>query len=318
MNKIKRVLGLLLATSTIFTLGACSPTKEASSKAPTKQTLTFGVMGSIDAVPFIIAKEKGYFEKEGVDINIENFKNSKDRDAAFQAGTLDGVICDEVAISLYQNSDFDVKITGVTDGDFMLIAGKDSGIKSLEDIKGKSVAISEKTAIEYTLDKVLESKSLKANDVEKSVIPAIPTRLEMLNSNKVSAALLPEPFSSMAIANGGILLGSATELASYPSVSAFTQKSIDAKSSEIKSFYKAYNKAVNYINSTPVSEYEDLIIQTVGYPEEMKGKITLPKFRETTLPKDSEVQSAIDWCTNNKLIDKTLTSKDVMSKVGAN
>lgn len=314
MTKFKKLLTILTSTAVLLSLTACTKTEE--TKTSEKQSLTFGMMGSIDSVPFVIAKEKAFFEKAGVDVTIETFKNSKDRDAAFQAGSLDGVICDEVAISLYQNADFDVKITGITDGDFMLIAGAKSGIKSLGDIKGKSVAISEKTSIEYTLDKIFEKNSMNPKDIEKSMVPAIPTRLEMLNNGNVDAALLPEPFSSMAISSGGILLGSAINLASYPSVSAFTQKAIDDKSSEIQAFYKAYNEAVDYINSTSVTEYEDLIIKTVGYPEDMKGKIKLPTFRKNMLPKDEEVQEAIDWCKDNNLITKTLTPKDVTNNIG--
>lgn len=314
MTKLKNILCTITASILVLSLSACSTVKDDT--AATKKTLTFGAMSSVDAVPIVIANEKGYFKKEGIEVNLQTFKNSKDRDAAFQAGSLDGVICDYIAVSLYQNADFNVKITGVTDGDFMLVAGAKSGIKSISDIKGKSVAISEKTAIEYSLDKILEKNSLKPTDVKKSIVPAIPTRLEMLSNSKVDAALLPEPFSSLAIKDGGILLGSAAKLNSFSSVTAFTQKSIDDKSAEIKAFYKAYNEAVDYINSTPISEYEDTIIKTVGYPESMKGKITLPKFRKNTLPTDAELQSAIDWTVKNGLVKKTLAPKDLMSDIG--
>lgn len=314
MIKLRKLLLTITASFLVLSLSACSPAKETS--VAKNKTINFGAMPSIDAVPIVIANEKGYFKKEGIDVNLQTFKNSKDRDAAYQAGSIDGVICDYIAVSLYQNADFNVKITGATDGDFMLVAGAKSGIKSINDIKGKSVAISEKTAIEYSLDKILENNSLKPTDVKKSVVPAIPTRLEMLSNNKVDAALLPEPFSSLAINDGGILLGSAGKLNSFTSVTAFTQKSIDDKSNEIKAFYKAYNEAVDYINSTPISEYEDTIIKTVGYPASMKGKITLPKFRKNTLPTEAEVQSAIDWTVKNGLVKKTLAPKDLMSDIG--
>ena len=61
-------------------------------------TLSFGAMGSIDAVPLVIAQEKGYFEEEGLNVNLEIFTAAKDRDAALQAGELDGVLADEAAI----------------------------------------------------------------------------------------------------------------------------------------------------------------------------------------------------------------------------
>lgn len=315
MLKNKKLLSLLTTSLIILSLSACSSPAKETASAP-KHKLNVGAMASVDVVPIVIANEKGFFKKEGLDVNFQPFKSSKDRDAAFQAGALDGEICDEIAISLYQNADFNVKITGITDGDFMLIANPHSGIKSINDIKGKSVAISEKTSIEYTLDKILEKNSLDPKDVKKSIVPAMPTRLEMLRNNKVDAALLPEPFSTLAIKDGGILLGSASNLASYPSVTAFTQKAIDGKGTEIKAFYKAYNEAVDYINSTPISQYEDIIIKTVGYPSDMKGKITLPKFRKNALPSEDEVKSAIDWTKKNGLLKKDLNAKDVMNDIG--
>ncbi|QGU96729.1 transporter substrate-binding domain-containing protein [Clostridium bovifaecis] len=314
MVKLKKILAVVTASILMISLSACSAKKQDAAKS--EQTLSIGAIGSIDVVPIVIANEKGFFKKQGVDVNFQPFKSSKDRDAAFQGGNLDGIIFDEVAACLYQNGGFNVKITGVTDGDFMLIANSKSGIKSIGDIKGKSIAISEKTAIEYTLDQILEKNSLDPKDIKKSMVPAVPTRLEMLRNNKVDAALLPEPFATIAIKDGGVLLGSASKLASYPSVTGFTQKSIDGKGNEIRAFYKAYNEAVDYINSTPISEYEDIVMKTVGYPDDMKGRITLPKFRKNILPSEVEIKTAIDWTSRNGLIKESLSSKDLVNDIG--
>lgn len=317
MKTIKKISILFLTVLLMLSIAGCSAANNAA-QPPQKEmkTLNFGAMGSVEVIPIIIADENGFFEKQGLDVNIQTFKSAKDRDAAFQSGNLDGIIGDEVAIVLYQNADFDVKITGATDGNFTLIANPNSGIKDITGIKSKSVAISEKTCIEYTLDKVLEKSALSPMDIQKTVIPAIPTRLEMLRTNKVDAALLPEPFSTLAIKDGGVVLGSANDAGIYTSVTAFTQAAIDTKSAEIKAFFKAYNEAVDYVNNTSISEYEDLIIKTVGYPEDMKGKIELPKFRKNMLPAEADIQSVIDWATNIKLIKKELSPKDLMSNIG--
>ncbi len=313
MFNFKKLISISTAAVLALSLIACS--KPNNTDGTTKQSLTFGLMPSVDAVPFIIADEKGYFKAQGVNVMLEVFKSAKDRDAAFQSGSLDGIIGDEVAICLYQNADFNVKITGITDGDFILVAGKDSGIKSISDLKGKSAAISEKTVIEYTLDSLLAKGGVEPNDITKTAIPAIPTRLEMLRNNKVDAALLPEPFCTLAIKDGGIQLGSANKENMFPSVSAFTQKAIDGKTDSIKAFYKAYDKAAEYINSTPISEYEATVIKTVGYPEDMKGKITLPKFRKNVLPTDSELNDAINWAKKKGLLSKTLSTKDLVNEI---
>ncbi|HWR60136.1 MAG TPA: MetQ/NlpA family ABC transporter substrate-binding protein [Clostridia bacterium] len=314
MKKFNKLMVICTAVMLLISLTACSSANNGAEPVAAKG-LNFGAVGSVEVIPIIIAEEKGYFENEGIKVNFQSFKSAKDRDAAFQSGNLDGIICDEVAVALYQNADFDVKITGHTDGNFMLIANPESGIKSISGLKGKSIAISEKTCIEYTLDTILEKNSLLRSDVQKSMVPAIPTRLEMLRTNKVNAALLPEPFSTLAIKDGGILLGSANVSGIYTSVTAFTQAAIDSKAPEIKAFFRAYNNAVDYVNSTPIAEYEATIIKAVGYPEDMKGKIELPEFRKNALPEEADIKSVIAWAEKNNLLKKELSPKDLTSSI---
>ena len=153
--KIKNLLVTTLAVAAGLTLTACQSDK--SEGASTSQegeavTLNFGAMGSIDTIPFVIAQENGYFEEEGIKVNLELFNAAKDRDAALQAGQLDGVLADETAIAIYQNSDMDMQITGATNGYWTLVATDQSNIHSLEDLKGKKIGISENTMIEYYHD----------------------------------------------------------------------------------------------------------------------------------------------------------------------
>lgn len=318
MKTYKKISLICLALVLAISFSACSTASQPSvDKTQTQaKELTFGAMSSVEMVPIIMADEKGYFEKQGIKLNLQIFKNAKDRDAALQSGKLDGIIGDEVAVTLYQNAGLDVKITGLTDGNFVLVANPASGIKTIQDIKGKSVAISEKTVIEYTFDKVMEKNGLDPKSVQKSIIPAMPTRLEMLRTGKVDTALLPEPFASLAVKDGGIVLGSANDAKMYTSITAFTQDSINNKSNEIKAFFKAYNEAVDYVNSTPISEYEDIIIKTVGYPQDMKGQIKLPKFNKNVFPAEQDIQSVIDWAKQNNLLKKELSPKDLVSNIG--
>lgn len=305
---MKKTLIVLLALLLLLPLSACA-TK------PSDKTLTIGALPSIDVMPFVIAEQQGHFKKYGVNFKLELFKSAKDRDAAFQAGTLDGLCCDEVAVCIYQNAGTDLKITGMTDGEYVLVAGKNSGIKTMADMKGKSVAISEKTLIEYTLDSILAKNGMQAADVVKTAVPAVPMRLEMLNEAKADAALLPEPFATFAINDGGIALSSATGIGLYPSVIAFTKQTIDARRADIAAMYKAYNDGVDYLNSTPIATYEDLIIKTVGYPENMKGKIVLPKYTKNNLPLQGDLQAVISWAAAKGLCQGTLDAKGLVVAV---
>ncbi len=317
MNKIIKILVVLLITMMLF--AGCSKyfvidkSKEIANKE--KTVIRIGMMSSTDVIPYVLMKEKGIADKYNIDLQLEVFTSAKDRDAALQAGELDGVLTDYIGVTMYQNAGFDVRITGITDGDYILVAGKNTGITSINDIKSKSIAISENTLIDYTLHLILLKNNLKADDVVKEIVPRIPDRLELLRNDKIDLGLMPEPFATLAIKDGTKVLGSANEFGLYPAVSAFTKKSLDEKLEAIKNLYKAYNEAVEYINKTDINEYDEIVVKAVGYPEEMIGKLENKKFRISNLPPKEDVETAIKWATERGLCKETLTYEQMIFDV---
>lgn len=318
MKKSSKVVALLLVMVFLFT--GCAKKNETNdskketqtsdtsvSDATTKTTVRIGMMSSSDVIPFVLINKNGLADKYNLDLQLEVFTSAKDRDAALQAGELDGVLTDFIGVCMYQNANFDVKITGITDGDYILVAGKNSGITDISQIKDKSIAISENTLIDYTLDKILENNNMKSDDVKKEIVARIPDRLELLRNDKIDLGLLPEPFATLALNDGAISLGTANEFGLYPAVSAFTKTALDEKEDAIRDLYKAYNEAVDYMNSTDISEYEETVIEAVGYPEEMLGKIEVKEFRTSVLPSKEEVEAAITWASGRELCSSSLT-----------
>lgn len=318
--RFKKLITSVMAIAMIGVMAGCNKTVEENPKtdvADAKESiLRIGVMGSTDAIPLVIAQDKGYFEKEGVNIDLQVFKAAKDRDAALQAGELDGVIADEVAISIYQNSGIDMKITGITNGIYTLVAGKDSGVNSISDLKGKIMGISERTMMDYLADYIVTENNMEVKDIQKISIPAMPARLEALRNNQIDAAILPAPLNDIAVADGAKEIAKIDNCDIMISSSAFLQDIITNNSEAVQGFYKAYNEAVEYMNKTDISEYEDIVISTVGYSEDARGNIVLPEFKLNYLPSEERVQSVFDWSFENKIIDKKLNAKDVITDVG--
>ena len=308
--KIKKLLATFMALTMVGTMAGCAKTETEEVKETKK--LSFGAMSSIDIVPIVIAKEKGYFEEEGLELDFQTFTAAKDRDAALQAGELDGVIADEIGISIYQNSGIDMKITGQTNGAWTLVVGKDSGIESLKDLKGKKMAISENTMIDYLSDYIAEENGLNSSDIEKVAIPAMPARLEALRNKQVDAAILPAPFNDIAIADGGKGLATIDNADIMISAIGFLQDQIDNNEDAIKAFFAGYNKAVEYMKNTDIKEYEDIVISTVGYSEDAKGNIVLPELNTNYLPDADKVQAVFDWSKNNGIISEDLKAEDVI------
>lgn len=306
------IAGLLLIT---LIFGGCEGNTDTSDGSDEPVVITMGMMPSSDLIPFVLINELGLNEDYNFVLELEVFTSAIDRDAAFQAGELDGVLTDYIAVAIYQNAGFDVKITGITDGDFILMAGKDTGITSVDELVGESIAISENTLIDYSLDYILTESGVDLDSVEREVVARIPDRLELLRNGQIDLGLMPEPFATLGLNSGAVYLKSANDVGLYPAVSAFSQAALDEKEEAIKELYMAYNEAVEYMNTTPISEYEATVIEAVRFPEEMAGQIELPEFRISTLPDQDALEKAIAWAVGRGLAREDLTYEDMVFDV---
>lgn len=312
--KYSKIIAAILATTVILGMTACG--KKTSTNTSEKTPLRIGVMGSIDIVPIVIAQENGYFSEQGIALELKTFKAAKDRDAALQAGEVDGVICDTVAVSIYQNAGIDMKITGMSTGAWTFVTGKESGVNATSELKGKKIGISEHTMIEYLADKIVTENGIKVSEIEKVIIPAMPSRLEALVNKQIDGAILPAPFDDTAIADGGKAIEKIENKDIMISAIGFLDAFIEKNEMKIKDFYKAYDKAIDELNNNGIQKYEDIVIKTVGYPESTKGNIILPVFQRNYLPKPSKVQEVFDWSFSNGIIDKPLLADDIIVDVG--
>ena len=92
----------------------------------------------------------------------------------------------------------------------------------------------------------------------------------------------------------------------------FTAKAADSKKAEIQAMYRAYNKAVQYLNTADRAEYMDLVIEKAGFPPTAKEALELPKYHEAALPKESDVTDCIRWLNGKGLVAETYGYKDVV------
>ena len=114
-NKIVVMTALLIL---LLTAAGCSKKEDAAvSAAGDKTLLRIGMMSSSDVIPYVLINENKLSDKYNFELDLQVFTSAKDRDAAFQAGELDGVLTDYIGVCMYQNAGLDVKITGITDGE---------------------------------------------------------------------------------------------------------------------------------------------------------------------------------------------------------
>ena len=310
MKKLLFLVSVLVMI--VLSAAGCGNTADKTAGNKELQEINIGLMPDIDSVPVIMAQEKGYFAEEGLKVNIQQFKSAMDRDAALQSGNLDGAISDMLAVAFAKSGGFDVKVTAFTNGSYKLIAGKDAEVNSVHDLIGKDVAISKNTIIEYVTDQITAANNMPENSLNKVVIPQIPTRLEMLQNGKLAAATLPEPMGSIAIYNGCKYITGSDELGINPGVMMFTSKAVESKKAELQAFYRAYNKAVAYLNDTDKAQYMDIVIEKSGFPAAAKDALALPKYRPAGLPKQQDVNDCLTWMNQKNLIKQNYTYDDIV------
>lgn len=307
---MKKILLLSMLILALALAAGCGNSNDKTQKD--LQPITIGLMPDTDSLPFIIAQEKGYFAEEGIEVNIQQYKSAMDRDSALQSGNLDGAVSDMLAVAFAKAGGFDVKVTSFTDGSYKLIASKDAGINNVKALAGKDVAVSRNTIIEYVTDQILAKEGMDSESINKVIIPQIPTRLEMLQNGKLAAATLPEPMASIAVSNGCTYVTGSDELGINPGVIMFTAKTVDNKTAEIAAMYRAYNKAVDYLNNTSRDEYIDLVVEKGGFPPAAKEALKLPEYHKAALPKESDVTDCIKWLNNKGLVKEHFSYQDIV------
>lgn len=315
---MKRWAAWFCAALLLFVVGCGKDTvKGDTARGGTKLSLSVGILPDWDSVPFVIAREKGFFAEEGVEVTLHSFKSAMDRDAAMQSGQIDGAVSDLLAAAFAKAGGFDVRVTSATNGCYTLVLGKGGTVDHVSGLAGAEVAVSRNTIIEYVTDRILHKNGMAADAIRKISVPQIPARLEMLQNGQLTAATLPEPMASVAVAGGCRPLTDSNEIGVNPGVMLFSIRATTEKKEAVQAMYRAYNKAVKYLAEHPRDEYIQLIVEKSGFPPAVRDVFNLPKYRSATLPKEEDVAEVMRWLKEKNLIPEaygyqTMITGDVL------
>lgn len=302
---MKRIITAVIASLLMITILTGCNNSISGTSGKSGQTVKIGIMPDVDSLPFIVAKEAGFFKDFGVNVELIMFKGAPDRDSAFQSGNVDGVVSDLLAAIFAVNGGFDVKITSHTDGRYIFLASSQSGAKKVTDLKGKEIGLSNNTIIEYSIDAMLKSAGLKPEDIKKIPISQIPVRLEMLKSGKLGGACLPDPLATLAEESGAVAVGDTSKTGNTLGTVLFSKKSIDEKRSEITKVYEAYERAKEELNRNG-DKYRPILVDKGGFPEGVKDVLKFPQYKKSYLPSEDDFESVYKW-----IMDKGLVKKNV-------
>jgi NitT/TauT family transport system substrate-binding protein len=282
------------------------PQGEAGADVP----LRVGIMPDADSIPLMVARDEGFFDREGVKVELIVFSNPQERDAAIQAARVDGAISDLLAAAFFAAGGFDTRVTSLTDGRYGIAASPLSGIKSLAELRGKRIGLSANTIIQYTVDAQLEAAGVAMTDYEAVSVPRMPLRLEMLLGGQIEGASLPEPLLPAAAAQGAVLLSTTDTTGIDAGILLFSRKVLDSRLEDVRAFYRAYYQAGLKINAGP-DAYRDYLVEKAAFPVAVRDAYRFVTYRKPALPAASQIEQALAWLKARKLLEADLKAEDL-------
>lgn len=307
---MKRILFALVAL--IGLLSSCGGSK---TNEQAGDVLRIGVMPSIDHLPIAIALEHGYYDSLGLQLELVRFSSPMERDAALQAGEIDGAVSDYTTVMLQNQKGLPVQLLFAMDGTFAFVANPAASINSVVDLRGKRVGLSSNTVIEYATDKLLAGVQIQPKDIEKVEVQKIPLRLEMIAKGELDAAVLPQPFAQIALDRGlvhipGILGVGAGQI--HVTALALNADKVKDKRAAISKLVVGYNKAADYLNNNAISQWAAVAARELKVKEDVVSRMSFGLFAPATAPAASDIEAVAQWLQAKGLIPTSYTGQEAL------
>ena len=214
-----------------------------------KTEITVGSLPLADYAALYWAEEKGFFEDEGLDVTIEAVQGGPAGVQQVVSGELDFTNSTPFGTAMAVDSGLPIRSVVLTsslaDNGIGVFVPKDSPIKDIEDLDGKSIGINTtKNMGDITFNNLAESEG--ADVSPKWVEVPFPEMISGIKAESVDAGYMPEPFMSAARDAGMRQVVDNTEgpnkgLAGSTYVS--SQKFLDANPDTAAAFARAMYKA---------------------------------------------------------------------------
>ncbi|MFG2551314.1 ABC transporter substrate-binding protein [Streptomyces sp. NPDC048581] len=272
----------------LVALTACGDGGDSSSGAEGRETVTVAALPLIDCVALYIARDRGLFEKEGLDVRIQQVQQSLQALPALAKGQIDMVASANYVtyMQAHEKGTLDIRIVAeairAAPRMMEVLVSKDSDIKTVADLKGKKLAVNVLNNVQsLTFDEILAKQG-----VGRPVYRAIPFPQmgAALDKGQVDAVHAVEPYDSAiqdelkarVLIDGSSAPVEAIPLSGYVS----TSKYADGNGKTLAAFQRAIKAAVRIAEEDPSVVRETLPTYT-KVTEKQAESIDLPVFPPT-------------------------------------
>jgi len=244
-------------------------------KKPEKEPIRIGLVVWPGFGPFYLAKEKGFFEKNGANVELVTVDSTIWK-TVMKLGQVDAEPVTPDMIQLYVDEGIPlVSIMGIdySYGGDGIVATKD--IKEIKDLRGKKIAFERGSISHYFLLYLLDKEGLTSNDITPIDMP-VSDAAAAFASGKVDAAVTWEPWLSTVAKKrkeSHVLISSKQTPKLIPTLLSFRKEVLNERSEEeIKGVMKGWFETLEYMEKYP-EESNRIMARSLGLSNEEFLKI---------------------------------------------
>ncbi|MFF1296700.1 MULTISPECIES: ABC transporter substrate-binding protein [unclassified Streptomyces] len=289
---MRRLLAALAAGAFLVTVSACGSSGDgtgsdkSSSGGTTK--VKVGVIPIVDVAPLYLGQEKGFFKKQGLELEVSLAQGGAAIVPAVASGQYQFGFSNSTSLMVAQSNDVPVKVvsngiasTGVQGKDFGALTVKgDSSVKSADQLEGKKVAINTLKNINETAVRESVRKAGGDPDKVKFVELAFDQMPAALDSGQIDAAMVVEPALATVKSQGAREIASPlVDVAPRLTVAMyFTSTSYEQQNADVvKKFRTALAESLAYADANP-DEARQIVTTYTKIPAAVLAKVTLPAW----------------------------------------
>src|ERR1700693_4519961 len=159
-------------------------------------------------LPMFVGVEKGFFRKHGVDVRLKVVNTGTDMVSAMEKREVQVGDMSVTTFLKARHAGNPFRVIGLIQNDatrsnadepLAIVARKDSGIRSIEDLKGKRVGLAQAQTSDEYFKMVLARRGMQYSDVTIVNIMAPPALAPALREGKVDAVVSWEPFNTIVL-----------------------------------------------------------------------------------------------------------------------
>lgn len=296
---MRRKLSVLLAAASVLAVSACgggSPSgggggggENAGGDGGDLTPVTVGVIPIVDTAPIWLGKEKGFFEEEGLDLELQTASGGAAIAPGVVSGDYDFGFSNIVSIMVAEDQGLGLQFVtngassaGLEDDGFSaVVVPEDSPIQSPADLAGKTVSVNTLSNIgDTTISHVVEEDGGDPSKIDFVEI-GFPDAPAALANGQVDAAWILEPFLSSALEDGARVVSyNFYEMHPQLDIAGYftTDEKLESDPEMVEKFRSAMTRSLKYAEEHP-EEVREIVGTYTEISEELRQEMVLPGYR---------------------------------------